>query len=174
MRIEPVTIKAANKFVQEYRQNEERARSYFDFAPFGEEKRRLQDVKQRVFKRAPLVRILKEMNEAWGAPKETISQIERLKDDESVVVIGGQQAGLLTGPLYSIHKVISILTYAREQEKRLGVPVVPVFWIAGEDHNFAEINHIFIDRKGTLEKHTVAHKYTRKSRFHLLNLINEQ
>src|SRR5690625_515394 len=131
MRIEPVTIKAANKFVHVYRQNEERARSYFDFAPFGEEKRRLQDVKQRVFKRAPLVRILKEMNEAWGAPKETISQIERLKDDESVVVIGGQQAGLLTGPLYSIHKVISILTYAREQEKRLGVPVVPVFWIAG-------------------------------------------
>lgn len=170
MRIEPVTIKAANKFVQEYRQNEERARSYFDFAPFGEEKRRLQDVKQRVFKRAPLVRILKEMNEAWGAPKETISQIERLKDDESVVVIGGQQAGLLTGPLYSIHKVISILTYAREQEKRLGVPVVPVFWIAGEDHDFAEINHIFIDRKGTLEKHTVAQQVYEKKPISFIKL----
>ena len=45
--------------------------------------------------------------------------IEKLKQDNSVVVIGGQQAGILTGPLYTIHKVISIIKLAEEKEKAL-------------------------------------------------------
>lgn len=163
MRIEPVNVKAANEFVHKYRQSDERVTSYFDFAPFGEEEQRLREVKERSFKRADLVDILKQMNKAWHAPKETIEQIERLQREDSVVVIGGQQAGLLTGPLYSLHKIISIVTYAREQEEKLNVPVIPVFWIAGEDHDFAEINHIFIERDGALQKHTVSqNEYEKK------------
>ena len=60
--------------------------------------------------------------------------LERLRDPKSVVVIGGQQAGLLTGPLYTIYKAITLIQLARREEKRLGRPVIPVFWIAGEDH----------------------------------------
>ncbi|MDI5788145.1 bacillithiol biosynthesis BshC [Bacillus licheniformis] len=57
--------------------------------------------------------------------------IERLRDPKSVVVVGGQQAGLLTGPLYTIHKSYrSFISKAKEQE--LNVPVIPVFWVAGK------------------------------------------
>lgn len=63
------------------------------------------------------------------------------------VVIGGQQAGLFVSPMYTIHKIISIITLAKEQSKALGEPVVPVFWIAGEDHDFEEVNHAFIYNK---------------------------
>lgn len=63
------------------------------------------------------------------------------------MVVGGQQAGLLTGPLYTIHKVISIVLLAKQQEAALNVPVLPVFWIAGEDHDFAEINHVYTEHK---------------------------
>lgn len=57
------------------------------------------------------------------------------------VVIGGQQAGLFVSPMYTIHKIISIIVMAKEQSKRLGKHIVPVFWIAGEDHDFDEVNH---------------------------------
>lgn len=58
--------------------------------------------------------------------------IERLRDPKSVVVVGGQQAGLLTGPLYTIHKIVSILVFAKQKEQELNVPVIPVFWVAGK------------------------------------------
>ena len=63
------------------------------------------------------------------------------------MIIGGQQAGILTGPLYSIHKVISIIALARQKEKELNIPIVPIFWIAGEDHDFQEVNHIYLEKE---------------------------
>src|SRR5699024_12707310 len=96
------------------------------------------------------------MNETWGAPDATIAQIERLRDERSVVVIGGQQAGLLTGPLYTIHKIVSIIKYAKEQEAKLNIPVIPVFWIAGEDHDYADINHVYTTENGNLTKQKIA------------------
>jgi bacillithiol synthase len=69
-------------------------------------------------------------------------------------VIGGQQAGILTGPLYSIHKVISIIVLAKQKERELGIPVIPVFWIAGEDHDYLEVNHIYAERNQKIAKVT--------------------
>src|SRR5699024_11029072 len=91
---------------------------------------------------------LEEMNEQWHAPQATFRNIERLKDSNSVVVIGGQQAGMLTGPLYTIHKIISIIQFAKQKEAELNVPVIPLFWIAGEHHDFEEINHIIVPISG--------------------------
>src|SRR5699024_7955539 len=99
------------------------------------------------------------LNKNWDAPLSTIENIKRLNDKESVVVIGGQQAGLLTGPMYTINKVISIIQYAKQQEEHLKVPVIPVFWIAGEDHDFDEINHIFLPGKQKMKKLTTT-QYT--------------
>src|SRR5699024_6105301 len=82
----------------------------------------------------------------------TFKNIEALKKEETVAVVGGQQAGLLTGPLYSINKVISIIQYAKQQEKKLQIPVVPIFWIAGEDHDYEEINHVYMPEKEGLNK----------------------
>lgn len=78
--------------------------------------------------------------------------IEKLRLPNSVVVIGGQQAGILTGPLYTIHKIISIIAFSKKKQHELGVPVVPVFWIAGEDHDFQEINHVFMPLGGRMER----------------------
>ena len=78
--------------------------------------------------------------------------LEKLKKENSAVIIGGQQAGILTGPLYSIHKVISIIALARQKEKELNIPVVPIFWIAGEDHDFQEVNHIYLEKNGEIQK----------------------
>jgi bacillithiol biosynthesis cysteine-adding enzyme BshC len=81
---------------------------------------------------------LEEMNSAWDAGAETLSNISRLRDEGTVAVVSGQQAGLFTGPLYTIYKALSAVKLAGCLTQR-GTPAVPVFWIATEDHDFAEV-----------------------------------
>src|SRR5213078_2374491 len=66
---------------------------------------------------------------------------DRLAGDAVLAVTTGQQPGLFTGPLYTIYKALSAIALARRLERERGVPVVPVFWVAGDDHDFAEANH---------------------------------
>jgi len=56
----------------------------------------------------------------------------------AVAVITGQQPGLFTGPMYTILKALTVIKLAKGLD-RLGVPAVPVFWVAAEDHDYQEI-----------------------------------
>lgn len=67
--------------------------------------------------------------------------LERLRQPDVLAVTTGQQPALFTGPLYTIHKALSAAALAGILEHRWGRPVVPVFWVAGDDHDFAEANH---------------------------------
>lgn len=166
MRIEPIQVNVVNKLIQDYRHQEKAIMKYFDYRSMDFESR-AKELKSRSFKRKHLVEVLHKLNEKWKAPASTFENIDRLAREDSLVVVGGQQAGLLTGPLYSINKVISIVQLAKQQEKILGVPVIPVFWIAGEDHDFEEINHVFMNvdqkmkkfkvKQQNLEKRSVSH-----------------
>jgi len=66
---------------------------------------------------------------------------DRLASGEVLVVTTGQQPALFTGPLYTVYKALSAIALARRLERERGVPVVPVFWVAGDDHDFQEANH---------------------------------
>ncbi len=79
--------------------------------------------------------------EAFICADGTHAALDRLKNPDTLVVTTGQQPGLLTGPLYTIHKALSAVAMARLCEARWDRPVVPVFWAAGGDHDFAEGNH---------------------------------
>jgi len=166
MQTKSIQLTNKNHFISEYRNG--KMMNYFDYKPFDEFERRVQDVTSKTYEREKLVNTLTTMNKSWDAPQATINQIERLKDERSVVVVGGQQAGLLTGPLYSINKLISIVRLAKEQEEKLQRPVIPVFWIAGEDHDFEEINHIYTSNDHALKKHRLQDEmYNKVSVSHL-------
>jgi bacillithiol synthase len=62
-------------------------------------------------------------------------------DKGGAMVTTGQQAGLFTGPLFTLYKALTTVRLARSLETRLGVPVLPVFWVASEDHDWAEVAH---------------------------------
>ena len=78
---------------------------------------------------------------------------DRLAAGEVLVVTTGQQPGLFTGPLYTIYKALSSVALARRLEQDWHTPVVPVFWVAGDDHDFAEANHAsFLNANGELTR----------------------
>ena len=86
-------------------------------------------------------RVPADLFEAFVSHPGATSSLERLREPEALVVTTGQQPGLLTGPLYTIHKALSAVAVARICERRWRRPVIPVFWAAGGDHDFAEGNH---------------------------------
>ena len=68
----------------------------------------------------------------------------------AVCIITGQQPGLFTGPHYTILKAVTVIKLAKALD-RLGVPAVPVFWVAAEDHDHQEIQSASVfDRDGGL------------------------
>jgi bacillithiol synthase len=77
--------------------------------------------------------------------------VARLRDPAAVSVTTGQQPGLFTGPLYTIYKALSTAALARILERQWQRPVVPVFWVAGDDHDFAEASRAsWISSEGTV------------------------
>ena len=69
--------------------------------------------------------------------------LDRLAQPETLVVATGQQVGLFSGPAYTIYKALHAIRLA-EWLTRNGIPAVPSFWLATEDHDFAEVNHAVV------------------------------
>jgi bacillithiol biosynthesis cysteine-adding enzyme BshC len=88
--------------------------------------------------REALCDALQDMNAGWGAGEETLRHIQLLRDADCLAVVSGQQAGLFTGPLYTIYKALSAVKLAGCLTQRQ-TKAVPVFWIATEDHDFPEV-----------------------------------
>ncbi|MDR0787030.1 MAG: bacillithiol biosynthesis BshC, partial [Gemmatimonadota bacterium] len=78
-------------------------------------------------------------------------RLDRFVREGGVAVTTGQQTGFLTGPLYTIYKAVSAAVLAEHLEKQLGRVVLPIFWSASEDHDWAEVDHTFLlDPRGGL------------------------
>ena len=69
------------------------------------------------------------------------------------VVVTGQQVGLFGGPLFTPFKAATALAQAR-QATAAGRAHVAIFWLATEDHDFAEINHVVFPARRELRKLT--------------------
>ena len=81
---------------------------------------------------------LVQQQEARGAPAAA-TRAALLRDPRAVAVVTGQQAGLFGGPLYVLYKALAARKVARLLEERRGTPAVAVFWVASDDHDFAEV-----------------------------------
>jgi len=89
---------------------------------------------------AALARLIADQQERRGAPPAARASAGLLTDPATRVVITGQQAGLFGGPLFTLLKALTAMKLARQVTADHGVPVVPVFWIDAEDHDWPEVN----------------------------------
>jgi len=105
----------------------------------------------RAYRRAQLREVLLGQNAAWNAPQIVRDRIEELADPRAVAVLTGQQTGLFGGPLFTAYKAITTVHLASHLQHTLGRPVIPLFWMASEDHDIAEADHVqLLDRGGAL------------------------
>jgi bacillithiol synthase len=89
--------------------------------------------------RAELAAAIAASNHSFGHP-DADRLCRRLADPATRVVVTGQQPGLFGGPLYTFSKMVAASRYAAALEAA-GEPAVAVFWVANEDHDFAEVSH---------------------------------
>ncbi|WP_046214747.1 bacillithiol biosynthesis cysteine-adding enzyme BshC [Paenibacillus wulumuqiensis] len=119
----------------------------------------LDQSKHSRMERGALVDCLESYNHLHNNHEEVHKSLELLRQEETLTMVGGQQSGLFTGPLLVIYKVVTLILGAREAAARLNRPVVPVFWIAGEDHDWDEVNHTYLpDRDGQAVKIRMDHE----------------
>lgn len=89
--------------------------------------------------RETLVNVMRAQAASLGVDEASGHLIDKLADPNAAAVVTGQQLGLLGGPLYTAFKALTTIQLAQDLESKTGRPVVPVFWLEGEDHDFEEI-----------------------------------
>jgi bacillithiol biosynthesis cysteine-adding enzyme BshC len=99
---------------------------------------------------AAVTEALARQQEGRGA-SAAAANARRLTQDGALAIVTGQQPVVFGGPLFVLYKALAAITTAERMEQRLGTPVVPVFWVASDDHDFAEIRSVtVIDEAGVL------------------------
>ncbi len=124
----------------DYLEHYERVEQFYNGSPFSPDTYRRLERELRGFKidREALVRILLRQNEAFGAGEETIANVRRLADPDTFAVVTGQQVGLFSGPAFTLYKMLTAVRVSQSLASQ-GLKVVPIFWLATEDHDLEEV-----------------------------------
>lgn len=104
-----------------------------------------------------LADIIEDEMSDFGLSEQQRLNIDKLRKGHRVV-IGGQQAGLFMSPAYIMHKIITLLVLTDEIRENFDYEAVPVFWVAGEDHDFEEVNHTHIYDRDHRRRQKISYK----------------
>lgn len=163
MELEQISLPVNNVVLADYWAKEAKIHSFFAYryeqASF---EKRIAKLRQSTYQHERLSEVIRAYMEPFGISEKGQQHLRELASG-AVAVVGGQQAGALTGPLYSVHKAISVLKLAEEQCEKLQTAVVPIFWIAGEDHDLEEINHTYTIVDGQMKKRGYSKRSAKKT-----------
>ncbi|MGF1924081.1 MAG: bacillithiol biosynthesis cysteine-adding enzyme BshC [Bacteroidia bacterium] len=137
-----------SKLVLDYVNDEPFLKSFYSYRPDLEGLK--QAIEARNFKgnRAELVEILTQQYANLKTNKAVSHNIKLLADQNTFTVTTGHQLNLFTGPLYFIYKIVTTINLALELKiANPEMNFVPIYWMATEDHDFEEINHVKVDEK---------------------------
>jgi len=115
-----------------------------DYRGIESYKKRMAEIEQLYDdgQRKGVVKILNDYNSRLGAGAKTLDNIGKLGESGTAVVVGGQQPGLFTGPLFIIYKIITILKLSSFINKETEIRTVPCFWNASDDSRIGQANSI--------------------------------
>jgi bacillithiol biosynthesis cysteine-adding enzyme BshC len=135
------SIPGTSRLFGDFLYNFDRVADFYDWNPFDPQS--FQDAAEAIEypanRRAALVKVLARQNP--GAPS-----LELLAKPSTVAVVTGQQVGLFSGPAYTVFKAITTARLAKQLNES-GIPAVPIFWLATEDHDLAEVDHAWTYNK---------------------------
>lgn len=148
-----------SKLFRTYIYEFQKLKQFFPYNPLDEEQvlKRASQLKNFT-KKESLIEALSAFHKQLGLGNQG-KALQKLAQPGAMAVITGQQMGVYGGPIFTIYKTLTAILCARKYEKLTGRPVVPVFWIADEDHDFDEIAwvgipgrndfmNIYLDEKG--------------------------
>lgn len=111
----------------------------------------LGSMEKHLYPRRELSALLKDYNQKIGNDEAALANAERVVNEMSYCIVTGQQLGFLGGPAYTILKAVSCLLIARQ------TGAIPLFWLATEDHDIAEIEKTYtLDSLGNLKKYKLS------------------
>ena len=155
MRISVADLPSLSPLVRDYYFAFDEVREFFngDFRDSAAYERQMGRLASRKYARGRLAEILSEQNRSSGCGPRTLQNIEALVQDDACAVVTGQQVALFSGPLYTIYKALTAIKLADSLSQQTGAPVVPIFWLATDDHDFAEVNHVdLLDQTSQLRR----------------------
>ena len=147
MKVDKISYQETNKFSKlalDYLNKDEKLKPFVNHFPtlenFGKQINEKQD---HLVNRDILVEVIRKQNASFSLSEKSKNNIDLLADKRTFTVTTGHQLCLFTGPLYFIYKIISTINLAEQLQKKYPKHnFVPIFWMATEDHDFLEINHI--------------------------------
>ncbi|WP_205500297.1 bacillithiol biosynthesis cysteine-adding enzyme BshC [Rufibacter psychrotolerans] len=102
-------------------------------------------IKERAFPQEQRQTLVEELQRQYGSlevSEAVQANIAALADENTFTITTGHQLSLFTGPLYFVYKIVTAIKTAQELQKAYpSQKFVPVYWMATEDHDFAEVNH---------------------------------
>lgn len=137
-----------SKLVLDYVNDVEFLQSFYSFRPDLDGLKKAVDVRNFKGNRQELVTVLTQQYQNIKTNKAVAHNIASLAHPTTFTVTTGHQLNLFTGPLYFIYKIVTTINLALEL--KIAYPeknFVPVYWMATEDHDFEEINHVNVDEK---------------------------
>jgi bacillithiol biosynthesis cysteine-adding enzyme BshC len=148
MRVEEYSWPKSQALAEDFIHNIEKTRAIFPYHPsveanWSKRVKWLDQSNRFTANRSELTKVLLAYNTNIGNTSKALENIKALEDSSTLTVVGGQQTGLFTGPLLVIYKAITLIQTAKHAEVLLNRKVIPVFWLAGEDHDFDEVNHTY-------------------------------
>jgi bacillithiol biosynthesis cysteine-adding enzyme BshC len=136
------TIPHVSGLFRDYLYHFDKVQAFYDSKPDDRASllERARHLRERAQFSAVVADVLERQNRGFGASQKVLDNIARLRKG-AVAAVSGQQVGLFGGPLYTIFKAVSALRLARDLSAQ-GVECMPVFWLATEDHDLEEVNHV--------------------------------
>jgi bacillithiol biosynthesis cysteine-adding enzyme BshC len=135
-----------SQIVLDYIGRKETLKSFYQYTPDFEGFSRAIEERKVITDRAVLVQVLQQQYAGLDTTLEVSSNIDLLADSKTFTITTGHQLNIFTGPLYFIYKIVTAINLAKDLKKQFPeYNFVPVYWMATEDHDFEEINHVKVE-----------------------------
>lgn len=146
-----------SKLFSDYCHDFRKVSDFFEFNPFDHDgvNDKLRDYS--FLRRSELSKLLWDYNRRDSMHEKAIENLNALcNDPNAVTVVTGQQLTVSGGPMFTLYKILTAIAYADKLQKSTKRTVVPIFWLADEDHDFAEIAQIGFPVGNYWSSHNIA------------------